>query len=225
MSHATPPSLHGRCAVHIGSGTGFMMRALTLTGIFVIGIDIKPTVDAGSKVEHTTVVADYDTFERRMGTLVETSIHGMGFRRADNDLIVFGADCATRSHITMNMTGRCRNPTTGRVDYTKPGADEAARRDRIDGKAIQWMDSVLHAHSGAECIAKATAWPHGPGGWGFSAMDAHTILISPPEVGPRQHHRPGRGPDSGPQAIPASVSQETRSPLLATHQRNGVMPK
>ena len=74
-----------------------MMRALTLTGIFVIGIDIKPTVDAGSKVEHTTVVADYDTFERRMGTLVETSIHGMGFRRTDNDLIAFDADCATRS--------------------------------------------------------------------------------------------------------------------------------
>ena len=46
--HITPPSLRGRCAVLIGSGgTGSMKRALMLTGIFVIGIDIKPTVDAG----------------------------------------------------------------------------------------------------------------------------------------------------------------------------------
>ena len=57
------PSLHGRCAVHIGSGTGSMKRALMLTGTFVIGIDIKSTVDAGSRVEHTTVVVDYDGFE------------------------------------------------------------------------------------------------------------------------------------------------------------------
>ena len=114
-----------------------------LTGIFVIGIDIKPTVDAGSRVEHTTVVADYDAFEGRMGTLVEHSIHGMGFRRAGNDLIAFDADCTTRSQTTMNMNGRCRNPTTGRVDHTKPGAEEAPRRDRTDSKAIQWMGSVL----------------------------------------------------------------------------------
>ena len=113
-----PPSLHGRCAVHIGSGIGSMKRALMLTGAFVIGIDIKPTVDAGSRVEHTRVVADYDTFEGRMGTLVEHSAHGMGFRRADNDLIAFDADCAARSQITMNMNGRCRDPTTGHVDHT-----------------------------------------------------------------------------------------------------------
>ena len=106
-----------------------------LTGAFVIGIDIKPTIDAGSRVEHTTVVADYGTFGGRMGTLVEHSVHGMGFRRADNDLIAFDADCAARSQITMNMNGRCRAPTTGHVDHTKPGADEAARRDRIDSKA------------------------------------------------------------------------------------------
>ena len=187
--HITPPSLHGRCAVYIGSGTSSMKRARMLTGIFVIGIDIKPTVDAGSRVKHTTVVVDYDDFEGRMGTLVEHSMHGTGFARADNGIIAFDADCNTRSQITMNMNGRCRNPTTGRVDHTKPGAKEAARRDRIDSKAIQWMDSVLHAHSDTECIAKATAWPHGPGGWGFSETDAHTILISPSEVGPRQHHR------------------------------------
>ena len=135
-------------------------------------------------MEHTTVVADYDTFEGRIGTLVEHSVHGMGFRRADNDLIAFDADCATRSQITMNMNGRCRNPTTGHVDHTKPGADEAARRGRIDSKAIQWMDSVLHFHSDTECIAKATTWPHGSGGWGFSDTDAHTILISPPRRDP-----------------------------------------
>ena len=135
-------------------------------------------------MKHTTVVADYGAFEGRMGTLVENSIHGTGFCRADNDLIAFDTYCATRSQITMNMNGRCRNPTTGRVDHTKPGAEEAARRDRIDSKAIQWMDSVLHAHSDNECIAKATAWPHGPGGWGFSETDAHTILISPPRWDP-----------------------------------------
>ena len=135
-------------------------------------------------MKHTTVVADYDTFEGRMGTLVENSIHGMDFRRAGSDLIAFDADCATRSQITMNMNGRCRNPTAGHMDHTKPGATEASRRDRIDSKAIQWMDSVLHAHSGTECIAKATAWPHGPGGWGFLETDAHTILTSPPRWDP-----------------------------------------
>ena len=88
------------------------------------------------------------------------------------------------SQITMHMNGRCRNPTTGRVDHTKPGAEEEARRDRIDSKAIQWMGSVLHAHSDTECIANATAWPHGPGGWGFLDTDAHTILISPPRWDP-----------------------------------------
>ena len=93
-----PPSLHGRCAVHIGSGTGSMARALTLMGVFLIGIDIKSTADAGSGVEHITIVADYDTFEGRMGTLVENSMHGTGFRRADNDLIAFDADCATIVH-------------------------------------------------------------------------------------------------------------------------------
>ena len=91
-----------------------------------------------------------------INTIVENSIHGMGFRRTDNGLIAFDADCSTRSQITMNMNGRCRNPTTGHVDHTRPGADEAARRDRIDSKAIQWMDSVLHAHSDIECVAKAT---------------------------------------------------------------------
>ena len=179
-----PPSLHGRCAVHIGSGTGSMKRALMLTGVFVIGVDIRPTVDAGTRVERTTVVADYDVFEGRMGTLIEHSIHSMGFDRADNDLIAFDADCATRSQMTMNMNGRCRDPTTGHVDYTKPGAEEAARRDRIDSKTIQWMDSVLHPHSDIECITHATTWPHGPGGWGFSDTDAHTILISPPRWDP-----------------------------------------
>ena len=67
--------------VHIGSGTGSMKRALTLTGVFVIGIDIKPTIYAGSRVEHTT---DHGSSGLRyvvsMGTLVENSIHGTGFR-------------------------------------------------------------------------------------------------------------------------------------------------
>ena len=179
-----PTSLHGRCAVHIGSGTGSMKRALMLTGAFVIGVDIRPAIDAGTRVERTTVVADYDAFEGRMGTLIEHSIHSMGFHRADTDLIAFDADCSTRSQMTMNMNGRCRDSTTGHVDHTKPGSEEAARRDRIDSKTIQWMDSVLHSHSDDECITHATAWPHGPGGWGFSDADAHTILISPPRWDP-----------------------------------------
>ena len=43
---------------------------------------------------------------------------------------------------------------------------------------------MLHPHSDTECIAKSTAWPHGPGGWGFSEAGAHTILISSPRWDP-----------------------------------------
>ena len=120
-----------------------MKRALALTGVFVIGIDFKPTIDAGSRAEHTTVVADYDAFEGRMGTLVENSIHDTGFRRADNDLIAFGADWATRSQITMNMNGRCRNPTAGHVDYSvgrsvvgRSRAVARARESRSVGRSV-----------------------------------------------------------------------------------------
>ena len=178
------PSLHGLCAVHVGSGTASMRRALALTGLFVIGIDIEPTVHAGTRQEHTTFVADYDDHEGRFGALVETSIHAMGFLRSDTILIGFDADCKTRSQMTMNMNGKCRDGTTGRVDPSKPGSDEALKRDRIDRKAVAWMDSILLPHSDTECIAHALSWPHGPGGWGFSEEDAHTLLISPPRWEP-----------------------------------------
>ena len=161
-----------------------MKRALMLIGVFVVGIDIDPCVDAGDRTEHTTCVADYDSYEGRIGDLVEAAIHSVGFRRSDCDLIGFDADCKTRSQMTMNMNGKCRDGTTGSVDLSKPGGAEAARRDRIDRQATQWIDSILESHSDAECITHATAWPHGPGGWGFSDEDAHTILISPPRWDP-----------------------------------------
>ena len=161
-----------------------MRRALALTGLFVIGIDIEPIVHAGTRHECTTFVADYDEHEGRFGALVESSIHIMGFRRSDTILIGFDADCKTRSQMTMNMNGMCRDGTTGRVDPSKPGSDEALTRDRIDRKAVAWMDSILLPHSDAECIAHALSWPHGPGGWGFSEEDAHTLLISPPRWEP-----------------------------------------
>ena len=178
------PSLHGHCAVHVGSGTASMRRALALTGLFVIGIDIEPIVHAGTRQERTTFVADYDAHEDRFGALVETSIHVMGFHRSDTILIGFDADCKTRSQMTMNMNGKCRDGTTGRVDPSKPGSEEALKRDRIDRKAVAWMDSILLPHSDTECITHALSWPHGPGGWGFSEEDAHTLLISPPRWEP-----------------------------------------
>ena len=182
--HMGAPSLHGRCAVHVGSGTASMRRALALTGLFVIGIDIEPVVHVGTRQEHTTFVADYDAHEDHFGALVETSIHAMSFHRSDTILIGFDADCKTRSQMTMNMNGKCRDGTTGRVDPSKPGSDEALKRDRIDRKAVAWMDSILLPHSDTECIAHALSWPHGPGGWGFSEEDAHTLLISPPRWEP-----------------------------------------
>ena len=48
--------LQGKCAVHVGSGTGSMRRALQLTDLFVIGIDIEHTVETGTRAEHTSYV-------------------------------------------------------------------------------------------------------------------------------------------------------------------------
>ena len=33
-------------------------------------------------------------------------------------------------------------------------------------------------------MANTIQWPHGPGGWGFSHEDAHTILLPPPRWDP-----------------------------------------
>ena len=159
-----------------------------------------------------------------------SSIHTtMGFRRTDTILIGFDADCKTRSQMTMNMNGKCRDGTTGRVDPSKPRSDEALERDRIDRRAVQWMDSVLLPHSDTECITLALSWPHGPGGWGFSEEDAHTLLISPPRWEPtnitvldkdrqrarnafRRLHRPQRHPATSPfSALPNNVPPEPDS--------------
>ena len=96
----SPSSLHGKCAVHVGSGTGSMRKALQLTGLFVIGIDIESDIDAGTRTEHTSFIADYDQHEGRFGPLVENAIHRFGFSRADVVLIAFDADCSTRSRMT-----------------------------------------------------------------------------------------------------------------------------
>jgi len=247
--HMNAPSLHGHCAVHIGSGTASMRRALALTGLFVIGIDIEPIVHAGTRHECTTFVADYDEHEGRFGALVESSIHTMGFRRSDTILIGFDADCKTRSQMTMNMNGKCRDGTTGRVDPSKPGSDEALTRDRIDRKAVAWMDSILLPHSDAECIAHALSWPHGPGGWGFSEEDAHTLLISPPRWEPtnltvrdsdrqrarNEYRRLNRTPSQPPapltydtpnsvQPEPDSIPDPSSSPSPKVPSHAGVIP-
>ena len=177
-------SLHGKCAVHVGSGTGSMRKALQLTGLFVIGIDIESDIDAGTRTEHTSFIADYDQHEGRFGPLVENAIHRFGFSRADVVLIAFDADCSTRSRMTSNMNGKCRDLVTGKPDASKPGGIEAQTRDRIDKQAIQWIDSIVSSHSDAECITNATKWPSGPGGWGLSIEDAHTILTSAPRWDP-----------------------------------------
>ena len=46
------------------------------------------------------------------------------------------------------------------------------------------MDSILTPHSNEESVAETLRWPRGPGGWGFSDEDAHTILLSPPKWDP-----------------------------------------
>ena len=176
---ATP--LQGKCAVHVGSGTGSMRRALQLTGLFVIGIDIEHTVETGTREERTSYVADYDSFEGRFGVMVEAAIHRFGFSRADVVLIAFDADCSTRSRMTSNMNGKCRDMISGQADCTLPGGAEAHRRDCIDRLAVQWLDSVLHSHSDATCMANAVRWPCGPGGWGLSEEDAHVLLTSAPK--------------------------------------------
>ena len=59
------------------------------------------------------------------------------------------------------------------------------------------------------------------GGVGFLGHRCAHHPNLPSEVGPRQHHRPGRGPDSGPQTIPTSVPQKAHTPLLTERQRKG----
>ena len=173
--------LQGKCAVHVGSGTGSMRRALQLTGLFVIGVDIEHTVETGTRAEHTSYVADYDSFEGRFGDMVEAAIHRLGFSRADVVLIAFDADCSTRSRMTSNMNGKCRDMVSGQADSALPDGATAHRRDVIDRSAVQWLDSILHSHSDDVCVANAVRWPCGPGGWGLSDEDAHVLLTSTPK--------------------------------------------
>ena len=209
--HMAGTSLHGRCAVHVGSGTGSMKRALQLTGLFVIGVDIKPQVDAGGHVEHTAYVADYDAFEGRFGMVVEGAVHALGFCRSDKGAVAFDADCKTRSQMIINMNGMCRSSGTGNADEELSGGEEARTRDRIDRKAVQWVDSILNPHSDEECVANTIQWPHGPGGWGFSQEGAHTILLSP--CGGTQRTRRRTSP------IGSGPARDTAAPRPAHHRR------
>ena len=158
-----------------------MRRALQLTGLIVIGVDVEHTVDRGTRAEHTSYVADCGTFEGRFGVMVEAAIHRLGFSRAGVVLIAFDADCTTRSRVTSNMNGKCRNMISGQAESTLPDGEAAHRRDQIDRLAIQWLDSILYSHSDEACVANAIRWPHEPGGWGLSDEDAHVLPTLAPK--------------------------------------------
>ena len=181
------PSLFGYCAIHIGSGTGSMKRALQATGIFVIGIDRYKIISTGTREEHTTYIADYDTCQGDIETLIMDALHTFGFQPHQVLLISFDADCATRSIMTINMNKKCRDATTGHADVRKPGGQEALLRDNIDMKIMRWIDSISESHTDHEIVARATRWPPGPGGWGYSHEDTSVLLTSHPRWDPRNH--------------------------------------
>ena len=181
------PSLFGYCAIHIGSGTGSMKRALQTTGIFVIGIDRYKIISTGTREEHTTYIADYDTCQGDIETLIMDALHTFGFQPHQVLLISFDADCATRSIMTINMNKKCRDASTGHADVRKPGGQEALLRDNIDMKIMRWIDSISESHTDHEIVARATRWPPGPGGWGYSHEDTSVLLTSHPRWDPRNH--------------------------------------
>ena len=181
------PTLFGYCAIHIGSGTGSMKRALQTTGIFVIGIDRCQIISTGTREEHTTYIADYDTCQGDIETLIMDALHVFGFQPHQVLLISFDADCTTRSIMTINMNKKCRDAMTGHADVRKPGGQEALLRDNIDMKIMRWIDSISAPHTDREIVARATRWPPGPGGWGYSHEDTFVLLTSPPRWDPRNH--------------------------------------
>ena len=181
------PSLFGYCAIHIGSGTGSMKRALQSTGIFVIGIDQHETIFAGTRKEHTTYVADYDKCQGDIETLITHALHVFGFQQHQVLMISFDADCTTRSIMTINMNKKCRDASSGHADIHMPGGQIALHRDNIDMKIMRWIDSISESHTDSEIVARATRWPSGPGGWGYSHEDTFVLLTSPPRWDSRNH--------------------------------------
>ena len=181
------PSLFGYCAIHIGSGTGSMKRALQSTGIFVIGIDQHETIFAGTRKEHTTYVADYDKCQGDIETLIIHALHIFGFQQHQVLMISFDADCTTRSIMTINMNKKCRDASSGHADIHMPGGQIALHRDNIDMKIMRWIDSISESHTDSEIVARATRWPSGPGGWGYSHEDTFVLLTSPPRWDSRNH--------------------------------------
>jgi hypothetical protein len=67
-----------------------MRHALSLTGPLVIGIAIRPEVDVGTRVEHTTYPADYDSYEGRMGDLVNNQAIHHSAITSDSHALTFG---------------------------------------------------------------------------------------------------------------------------------------
>ena len=181
------PSLFGYCAIHIGSGTGSMKRALQATGIFVIGIDRHDIILSGTRKEHTTYVADYDECHGDIETLIMHALHTFGFQQHQVLMISFDADCTTRSIMTINMNKQCRCAASGHADIRRPGGNAALLRDNIDMQIMQWIDSVCESHTDNEIVARATRWPSGPGGWGYSHEDTYVLLTSHPRWDSRNH--------------------------------------
>jgi len=99
--------------------------------------------------------------------------------------------------MTINMNGMRRESSTGHVNTDKPGGDEAERRDRIDTKATQWLDSSSRRTRAQSASPRPSPGPTGRDS--YSHEDAHTILAPPPRwdpdnatVGPvRSTRRPG----------------------------------
>ena len=89
--------------------------------------------------------------------------------------------------MTINMNKKCRDATTGHADVRKPGGQEALLRDNIDMKIMRWIDSISESHTDHEIVARATRWPPGPGGWGYSHEDTSVLLTSHPRWDPRNH--------------------------------------
>ena len=47
--------------------------------------------------------------------------------------------------------------------------------------------SISASHTDHEIVARATRWPPGPGGWGYSHEDTFVLLTSHPRWDPRNH--------------------------------------
>ena len=119
--------------------------------------------------------------------LIMDALRTFGFQSHHVLLISFDADCTTRSIMTINMNKKYRDALTGHADVRKSGGQDALIRDNIDMKIMRWIDSISESHTDREVVARATRWPPGPGGWGYSHEDTSVLLTSHPRWDPRNH--------------------------------------